>query len=96
MGWQTQPQASDDFYAFLSSPAAQYFQILAVHPYAWPNFPYPDGWMPALVTQIQTWMQQLGQVKPIHFTEVGVPQNDPPVAYEARCCFFIFITALMW
>ena len=32
----------------------------------------------------QQWMTQLNQVKPIWFTEIGIPQNDPPVAYAIR------------
>lgn len=36
--------------------------------------------MSSLITQTKTWMTQLNKVKPIWFTECGIPVNDPPVS----------------
>ena len=34
-----------DFDNFLASQAGTHFDILGVHPYRWPDFPTPEGWL---------------------------------------------------
>jgi len=67
-------------YKFLASPAATHFDILSLHVYAWPNFPPPETFVTNLINTTQQWMQELNQVKPIWYTETGIPVNDPPAS----------------
>lgn len=63
---------------FLASDAAKQFDILSLHPYAWPDFPPPDKWMPDYLAEAHALMTKYGAVKPIWFTEIGAPVNGNP------------------
>jgi len=63
---------------FLKSPAAAAFDILALHPYAWPDFPPPEKWMPDYVGKVRALMEQHRAAKPIWFTEIGAPHDGNP------------------
>ncbi len=60
---------------FLASPAAARFDILALHPYAWPDFPTPERWLGAYIRSVRAAMRRAGVEKPIWFTEVGAPHH---------------------
>ncbi len=60
---------------FLQSKAAGYFDILSLHPYAWPDFPSPEEWMAGYLQNIRTLMQQNNVQMPIWYTEVGAPHQ---------------------
>lgn len=62
-----------DVTAFLSSDAATKFDVLALHPYAWPDFPSPETWMADLMTFTFDQMRTTGVQLPVWFTEVGAP-----------------------
>jgi hypothetical protein len=66
--------------AFLKSAAARHFDILSLHPYAWPDFPDPEQWLDNYLGQVVEIMNRQGLDMPIWFTEAGVPHqgNDPP------------------
>jgi len=70
---------SSGLYKFLASSAASHFDILSLHVYAWPDFPSPETFVPQLINTTNQWMKDLNQVKPIWYTESGIPVNDPPV-----------------
>lgn len=61
--------------AFLRNPAADYFDILSIHPYAWPDFPDPDIWLADYIKKTKSEMHDQGKVMPIWFTEVGAPHH---------------------
>ncbi len=64
-----------DIEAFASSDAARLFDILALHPYAWPDFPSPDQWLSDYLRQVRGILQNHGLDMPIWFTEVGAPHH---------------------
>ncbi len=59
---------------FLQSAASQEFDILSMHPYAWPNFPSPDTWMANFLAGLKVEMAANGRIMPIWFTEIGAPE----------------------
>ena len=61
---------------FLESNAAKYYDILSLHPYAWPDFPSPEKWMPEYLQNTKDLMKQ-NNIKgmPIWYTEVGAPHH---------------------
>lgn len=59
--------------SFLRSNAAREFDILSLHPYAWPDFPDPESWLPTYMTKIRSEMRAAHRTMPIWFTEVGAP-----------------------
>ncbi len=63
---------------FLSSPAAEYFDILSLHPYPWPDFPPPEKWMPKYLSTVYKLMKKYKQEKPLWFTEYGSAQDNTP------------------
>ncbi|WP_320045623.1 hypothetical protein [uncultured Ilyobacter sp.] len=63
---------------FLSSEAAEYFDILSLHPYPWPDFPPPENWMPKYLSTVYTLMEKYKQKKPVWFTEYGSAQDNTP------------------
>lgn len=67
-----------DVELFLKSGAAKQFDILAIHPYWWPDFPPPERWMPDYVGKIHALMAQYGKTMPIWSTEIGAPVDDNP------------------
>ena len=61
---------------FLQSKAASYYDILSLHPYAWPDFPSPENWMKALLQNTNDLIRQNNiQSMPIWFTEAGAPHH---------------------
>ncbi|GAB3676716.1 hypothetical protein GCM10028792_16120 [Salinisphaera aquimarina] len=61
---------------FLSSEAAKVYDILSLHPYAWPDFPSPETWLEDYVNTIRQHMAENGVANmPIWFTEVGAPHQ---------------------
>lgn len=60
---------------FLSSAAAARFDVLALHPYAWPDFPAPERWLGKYLQSVRDVMRKTGTDIPIWFTEVGAPQH---------------------
>jgi hypothetical protein len=61
---------------FAASDAAQFFDILSLHPYAWPDFPDPETWLEDYVGAVRQHLQSNGIGNmPIWFTEVGAPHH---------------------
>lgn len=61
---------------FLNSEAAQSFDIISLHPYAWPDFPDPDTWVEDYVNSVRQSARASGHgAMPIWFTEVGAPHQ---------------------
>lgn len=71
---------------FFASEAAAAFDILALHPYAWPDFPTPERWFDTYMDDLDHAMRKHSVKFPIWFTEIGAPQNDARVAqmYSGR------------
>lgn len=65
----------DPVQRFLASPAAARFDVLALHPYAWPDFPTPERWLGAYIRSVRAAMRRASAEKPIWFTEVGAPHH---------------------
>ncbi len=65
--------APADVRRFLESEAAALFDILALHPYAWPDFPDPTLWLDGFLSAVRGEMERTGRELPIWFTEVGAP-----------------------
>ena len=61
--------------AFFQSEAAKSFDIVALHPYAWPDFPSPDEWLVDYLDQSKAMMAANKLSMPIWFTEVGAPHH---------------------
>ncbi|MFV1982871.1 MAG: hypothetical protein ACC657_04960 [Thiohalomonadales bacterium] len=62
--------------AFLQSTAAQYFDVLSLHPYAWPDFKSPELWLPDYLDGVRQLLEQENRPNMlIWFTEVGAPEN---------------------
>jgi len=61
---------------FLQSDAAPLFDALALHPYAWPDFPTPEQWLADYLSAVRKLLAD-GKVAgmPIWFTEVGAPHH---------------------
>ncbi len=64
-----------DIEAFAASDAAPLFDILSLHPYAWPDFPSPDQWLESYLQQVRNRLRAHGLDLPIWFTEVGAPHH---------------------
>lgn len=61
---------------FLQSEAAKSFDILTLHPYAWPDFIDPVVWLPGYLEKVRRLMRDNRlSTMPIWFTEVGVPHH---------------------
>ncbi|MGD2137720.1 MAG: hypothetical protein PVF08_05630, partial [Gammaproteobacteria bacterium] len=60
---------------FLQDPVAREFDILSLHPYAWPDFPSPEEWLDDFIDEVRSLMHTEGLNMPIWFTEVGVPHH---------------------
>lgn len=63
-----------DIPLWLSSDAAPKFDILALHPYAWPDFQPPESWMEDLMSYVYQQMDDTGRSFPVWVTEVGAPE----------------------
>jgi hypothetical protein len=64
-----------DVQAFLKSDAARQYDILSLHPYAWPDFPSREEWLNKFINDVEKIMEANGLDMPIWFTEVGVPHH---------------------
>lgn len=60
---------------FATSEVAKQFDILALHPYPWPDFPSPDQWLPDFMSDVQTILRRHQLNMPIWFTEIGAPHH---------------------
>lgn len=61
---------------FLSSKAARVYDIVSLHPYAWPDFPTPETWLNEYVNTVRQHMTTNGiEDMPIWFTEIGAPHQ---------------------
>lgn len=78
--YQVAGRSLTDVKDFLASEAADEFDILAPHPYLWPDFPAPEEWLEAFIDERRRAMQQAGRNMPMWFTEIGAPQNDARVS----------------
>jgi len=65
----------DDVRAFLHSAAARYYDILSLHPYAWPDFPDPERWLDKYISDVNELLEDTDLKMPLWFTEVGVPHR---------------------
>lgn len=79
--YQVAGRNPQDIAEFLASDAASSFDILALHPYAWPHFPTPEKWLAAFIDDAQREMSRQGIRQPIWMTEFGAPANDPGVMF---------------
>jgi hypothetical protein len=69
-----------EFRNFAQSKSAQYFDILGIHPYKWPDFPAPETWLQDHITNVYYLMVFHGGPTRLWFTEIGLPHrgnNDP-------------------
>ena len=64
---------------FFKSGAADYVDILSLHPYKWPYFETPEVWHDLFIKEVRKIMKAYGKELPIWYTEVGAPQNDAGV-----------------
>ena len=65
-----------DVTRFLESEAAQYVDVLSLHPYQWPSFPDPDYWMQDMMDFVHREIARTGNSHlEIWFTEVGAPEH---------------------
>ena len=62
-----------DVETFLASDAAAHYDVLSLHPYAWPDFPSPEQWLPDFLARVRNAMAKNSRTLPIWFTEVGAP-----------------------
>jgi hypothetical protein len=63
-----------DFSAFLASPAAASVDVLAIHPYAWNNYPTPETWEEKYLSVIKDLISKSANPKmQIIYTEGGAP-----------------------
>lgn len=61
---------------FAKNAAAKHFDILSLHPYAWPDFIAPEEWLVNYLQSAQDKIKEYGIGNmPIWFTEVGVPHQ---------------------
>jgi hypothetical protein len=71
--YQVAELSLNDVRTFLRSSAARYYDILSLHPYAWPDFPDPERWLEEYITDINDLLADMDIRMPLWFTEVGVP-----------------------
>jgi len=60
---------------FFETGVARKFDILALHPYAWPDFRAPETWLKRYIDEVKSVMTASSNVMPIWFTEVGAPHH---------------------
>jgi len=73
--YQVAERRMKDIRTFLQQPVSRLFDILSLHPYAWPDFPSPEEWLDDFIADVTSMMQAEGLNMPIWFTEVGAPQQ---------------------
>lgn len=68
----------DDVEKFLKHPSAEFFHVLSLHPYAWPDFPDPDEWLIDYLNDVKKLVQKHQPDLRLWFTEIGAPQHIHP------------------
>ena len=79
LAYQIANRGKKDIETFLTSEAADYIDILALHPYSWPNFEAPETWLAGWISDVRDLIGEHNRAFPIWFTEIGAPQNDDDV-----------------
>lgn len=67
------------FQALLNSPAASLIDTLAIHPYAWNNYPTPETWQDQMLAQVRGYIAAspyANKNMQIIYTEAGAPVCD--------------------
>ena len=77
--YQIGGRSRSNMVTFLESEAADEFDIIAPHPYAWPDFPTPETWLADFIDERWRVLEESGHDFPMWLTEVGAPQNDARV-----------------
>lgn len=77
--YQIGGRSRSNMVSFLESEAAAEFDIIAPHPYAWPDFPTPETWLEEFLDDRRSELIRTGYDFPMWLTEVGAPQNDANV-----------------
>ena len=77
--YQVANRGKQDIETFLASEAADHIDILALHPYSWPDFEAPETWLAEWISVVESLLTKLDLAFPIWFTEIGAPQNDDNV-----------------
>ena len=65
----------EDAKRFLQSEATDYYAILSLHPYAWPDFPDPEEWLEEYLESINRLIKDSRSSMSVWLTEVGVPHH---------------------
>ncbi len=79
--YQIAERRKKDIRKFLDSKASKEFDILAIHPYAWPDFRTPETWLPGFQQFVRDEMTARGHTFPIWYTEVGAPHHGNPLGF---------------
>ena len=79
--YQIAERRKKDIRAFLDSQAAKDFDILAIHPYAWPDFRTPETWLPSFQQFVRDEMSARKRSFPIWYSEVGAPHHGNPLGF---------------
>lgn len=61
---------------FLKSEASNYVDIIALHPYGWPDFKPPELWLDRYLAEVKSLKTTYGKNLPVWFTEVGAPTDE--------------------
>lgn len=64
-----------DVRIFLENPVSDNYEVLSLHPYAWPDFPSPEEWLDAYINEVRLLLKSKNPHMPIWFTEVGAPHH---------------------
>jgi hypothetical protein len=71
-----------DVGVFMRSEASKNYDIIALHPYNWADFPPPEEWVNGFLDDVRDQMKAAGRVLPLWVTEVGAPhQGNSPGAF---------------
>jgi len=73
----------EDVGSFMRSDASKNYDVLALHPYKWPNFPPPEKWLKNFLSEASAQMKASGRELPIWVTEIGAPHRG-----NCPTCFF--------
>lgn len=79
LAYQVANRGKRDIETFLASAAADHIDILALHPYGWPDFGAPETWLAEWISDVRGLLVKHDRSFPIWFTEIGAPQNDDDV-----------------
>ena len=79
LAYQIVGQRGADLETFLRSDASDYADIIALHPYRWPDFKTPELWLDRYLAEVKRLKATYGKNLPVWFTEVGAPTDDGAV-----------------